>query len=82
MNCRATPMAAPRNAEGAFIFTGNKSISFAKEEQQWSAKQSKLQMLRLLKQIGKFMQEKVLTTDVAGTSRVILCFAVSVFVFF
>jgi NADPH2:quinone reductase len=33
--------------------------------QQWSARQSKFQMLGLLKQIGKLMQEQVLTTDIA-----------------
>jgi NADPH:quinone reductase-like Zn-dependent oxidoreductase len=51
-------------------FTNRQLIGFGSKVegfalQQWSAKQSKLQMLSLLKQIGKLMQEKVLTTDVA-----------------
>ncbi len=51
-------------------FTNRQLIGFGSKVegfalQQWSARQSKLQMLSLLKQIGKLMQEKVLTTDVA-----------------
>ena len=35
--------------------------------QRWTAARSNLQLLGLLKQIGKLMQEKVLTTDIAET---------------
>lgn len=45
------------------ISTGASIAGFAL--QQWSARHSKFQMLNLLKQIGKLMQEHVLTTDVS-----------------
>ncbi|HMO37086.1 MAG TPA: zinc-binding dehydrogenase, partial [Gemmatales bacterium] len=45
------------------IGTGASIAGFAL--QQYSARQSKFQMLQLLKQIGRLMQQNVLTTDIA-----------------